>query len=342
MPLNKCALEDLDYLVKEPLETKILIAKAKIRDASDYALKNDQDLYVSFSGGMDSLVVSDLVLCAIGKVTHINANSHIEFPGIHIIRKYCKDKNIPLIVKDIKKTSSFPNVVKKYGYPLISKRMANQIDSAQKGQREGKPRKMSRALARYHRVIEIGIPRISITCCFYFKKSLLREIPGVQFLGVRACESYQRKMAWSKTSCFYPISDKVLYMMPIAFFTRKDVDQYCVSKNIKVPIQYHLGWERTGCWACGCGAAIVRPNTYQLMRIWYPRKWHGIMYKWGFEEACRAVFIPTGTELEQDLIDSYRNEKLKGLSDSRYEKEISALIEKAEKDERLYNLIKKK
>lgn len=342
MPLNKCALEDLDYLVKEDLETKILIAKAKIKDAFLSAQRQGLSVYVSFSGGKDSLVVSDLVTSTIGKIPHLNANSHIEFPGIQFIKRHCKQNDIPLIIKDIDKTESFAQVVKEYGYPLISKRMATQIEGAQKGEADGKPRKMSRALAKYHGIISSGLPKISIACCFHFKKNLLREVSGIQFLGVRACKSYQRKMAWSKTNCFYPISDKVFYMMPIAFFTAKDVTEYCIQREIKLPIQYHLGWERTGCWACGCGAAITRPNTYQLLRIWYPRQWHGVIYKWGFKEACEAVFIPTGTEIKQDLIDSFRMERLTGLTDERYRKEISALIEKAEMDERSYNLIKEK
>jgi len=64
------------------------------------------------------------------------------------------------------------------------------------------------------------------------------------------------------------------------------------------------------------------------------------MYKWGFMGACEAVFIPTGKEIKQGLIDSFRIERLKGLTDDRYKKEISALIEKAERDERSYDLIK--
>jgi len=350
MPLSKCALEDLDFLVKEPLETKILIAKSKIRDAAAHASKNRLDLFVSFSGGKDSLVMSDLVLKSIGKVTHLNANSHIEFPGVQFIRSYCRERDIPFIIKDIDKTEAFPRVVKEYGYPLISKRMASAIERAQKDTKHNagkirtfkslEARKTLRNLAKYHKTISERSPKISIACCFHFKKNLLRKIPGIQFLGVRASESFQRKMAWSKTSCFYPIGDKVFYMMPIAFFTAKDIGEYCVKHEIKLPIQYHLGWERTGCWACGCGAAITRPNTYQLLRIWYPRQWHGVMYKWGFMGACEAVFIPTGKEIKQDLIDSFRIERLKGLTDDRYKKEISALIEKAEKDERSYDLIK--
>jgi 3'-phosphoadenosine 5'-phosphosulfate sulfotransferase (PAPS reductase)/FAD synthetase len=166
------------------------------------------------------------------------------------------------------------------------------------------------------------------------KKNILREMPGIQFTGIRASESFQRKMTWSKKSCFYAINKKVSYMMPIIFFTRDDVTSYCEKYKLKIPIQYHLGWSRTGCWACGCGAGFERPNTYQLLRIWYPRLWRGVMEKWGFKRACEAVFIPTGTELDQSLINQYRTEKLENLNDRRYKKEISALIAKAEIEEK--------
>ena len=84
-------------------------------------------MYVSFSGGKDSTVLLDLARRIYPEVEAVFLDTGLEFPEI---RSFVKtfDNVITLRPK-----MRFPDVIDKYGYPVISKYVSEDIYYAQKG-----------------------------------------------------------------------------------------------------------------------------------------------------------------------------------------------------------------
>ena len=125
--------EDLKRLQSESLEMKYQISTAKI---GQWYSKWNNLVYVSFSGGKDSTVLADICArwCKV-----INAPLHLcfvdtglEYPEIRQFVKYftqwLRDTyQIEVILDIIRPKLRFDDVIKKYGYPLISKEVSKKI-----------------------------------------------------------------------------------------------------------------------------------------------------------------------------------------------------------------------
>ncbi len=135
--------EDLRALQAEPLEDKIQRTLGKIGEWYSYW---DGNVYVSFSGGKDSTVLADI--CArwckvIGKTLYlVFVNTGLEYPEIQkhvkffaewLREKYGVDVQLDILRPEM----PFPEVLKNYGYPIISKHVANKIRLARANIQDG-------------------------------------------------------------------------------------------------------------------------------------------------------------------------------------------------------------
>ncbi len=325
----KVSRDEADFLIKEcSLEDKIAVSKAKIREARAIAEKKGMRLTVSFSGGKDSLVISDLAIKTLGSVPHLYSDTGLEMTS-NFVRNYCQKRGVELIVA--KPEMSFPQVMKKVGYPLFSKKLSSYIRQAQKKgyiKEESKgPRQVRRFAAVLARASDLPISR---DCCLYLKERPLMHTSKncVVLVGMKAVDSDSRRLGWLQSGCVVERSfDTKVY--PIIFWTDDDVQRYLNQEGIKVPLLYHLGFERTGCFPCGYGSHIQRPNKFQLLRIWYPNLWYGTLYKWGVKKYLDFFGIPSGETLPETIIESYREKKLSECDDEEAKKEMEILIEKA-------------
>ena len=69
-----------------PYEAKIYLSRMRIRDWYE---SHDGNVYVSFSGGLDSTVLVDLVRKTVGKVPLIFVDTGLEYPEIvSLISRY--------------------------------------------------------------------------------------------------------------------------------------------------------------------------------------------------------------------------------------------------------------
>lgn len=110
--------QQLRELQALPLSEKILISQTRI---IEWYVKNNGRVYVSFSGGKDSTVLLHLVRSIYPNVPAVFSNTGLEYPELQkFVRKF---DNTMIVTPSMR----FDQVVTKYGYPLISKEVAEAI-----------------------------------------------------------------------------------------------------------------------------------------------------------------------------------------------------------------------
>lgn len=123
MPIDIHDAARLKELQALPLDRKIAITQARIIEWFNFW---EGDVYVSFSGGKDSTVLLDLVIKTIKaiaptfEVPVVFSNTGLEYPEI---QKFARSKNATFVTPKM----NFVEVIKTYGYPLISKEVSSAI-----------------------------------------------------------------------------------------------------------------------------------------------------------------------------------------------------------------------
>ena len=127
-------IQDIDLILKDwafaqrkglHYESKLRLARKRIEDWYDYW---DGDVYVSFSGGLDSTVLLHMVRDYLyNDIPAVFSNTGLEYPEIVEFVKTFDDVTI------IKPEKSFRQVIKDYGYPIISKETAAKIRKLRHG-----------------------------------------------------------------------------------------------------------------------------------------------------------------------------------------------------------------
>lgn len=201
--------DSLIQLQSLPLEAKIRASKERIRAWYEHW---DGDVYLSFSGGADSTVLKSLIDSLYSDVPAVFVNTGLEFPEIRSFA--LAQKNVVRI--DPKK--KFYEVIKEYGWPLISKETASRFHAIAHAKsdwayryfiegvdKDGKPRSPAGVIPKkYHYLLDAPF-KISNRCCNYLKKEPAyryeKETGRKPFLGVRAEESILRRQQWLQFGC---------------------------------------------------------------------------------------------------------------------------------------------
>lgn len=111
----KHTIDDLRQMQSLPLSAKILMTKNRIRDWYEYF---DGQVYVSFSGGKDSTVLLHIARELYPDIEAVFVNTGLEYPEI---RQFVKTfDNVTILRPKMR----FDEVIRKYGYPLISKEVS--------------------------------------------------------------------------------------------------------------------------------------------------------------------------------------------------------------------------
>lgn len=183
--MNKHLPGDLKQMQSLPLEAKITMTKLRIQQWYDHWLG---EVYVAFSGGKDSTVLKHIVDSMYKDVPALFVNTGLEYPEIQKFVKDVKAGKWDCFNSDVvilRPEMRFDEVIKKYGYPVISKDVAEKIYYAQMGRhyginamkgldKDGNPTPFRQALVKYAYLVDSEIP-ISSMCCYVMKKRLLNN-----------------------------------------------------------------------------------------------------------------------------------------------------------------------
>lgn len=120
----KHTLSDLHQMQSLPLSAKIRMTKQRIKWWVDEF--GEDGVYISFSGGKDSTVLLHMARQEFPNLKAAYADTGLEFPEIKAFVKTYTNVDI------IKPKMSFPKVVEKYGFPLISKEVSECVSGARK------------------------------------------------------------------------------------------------------------------------------------------------------------------------------------------------------------------
>ena len=121
--MAKMTNDQLTQLQSLPLDIKIRKTEQRIREWYEHWEGN---VYVSFSGGKDSTVLLDIVRRLYPNVPAVFSYTALEFPEV---KKFVKTfPNVTILHPKL----SFKEILTKYGYPVVSKEVANAVEGARR------------------------------------------------------------------------------------------------------------------------------------------------------------------------------------------------------------------
>ncbi len=309
--------EDLKEMQSWSLERKIQVTQTRIIEW--YNHYNGQ-VYISFSGGKDSTVLLDLSRRIYPDIEAVFVDTGLEYPEI---RKFVETTPN---VKRLKPEMNFRKVIETYGYPLISKEIAEKIYTARRCPNGRTAHKFDESngyntkyngrysLLKWSDLKDSNIP-ISHKCCIVMKKKPLKEYEKITnkkpILATMTVESALRKQAWLRNGC-NAFNSKRPISQPMSFWTEQDILIYL--KKFKIPYAsiygdivedknnklYTTGLKRTGCVFCGFGSHLEKePNRFQRLKQTHPELWEYCMKSWdkgglGMKEVLEYIGVKYG------------------------------------------------
>ena len=300
-PKCKHDAQTLRELQALPLGQKIFESRQRI--AEWIKIWGEDKVYVAFSGGKDSTVLLDLVRRDYPNVPAVFVNTGLEFP--EIVKFVRSIDNVTWIKPKMK----FDEVIKHYGYPVISKEQSQFINEARNTKSDklrdirinGNKYGRGKVSKKWKFLLDAPF-EVSHKCCDVMKKtpskSYEKQTGRKPILGTMAAESQLRRQKYIKEGCNAFEGNRPT-STPIAFWTDKDIWAYIKLRSVQYSEIYDMGEERTGCTFCMFGCHHDSPNRFQKMARTHPKLHKHCMNKLGLKEVLEYCDIPTGCEIEK-------------------------------------------
>lgn len=246
---------ELEQMQSLPLDLKISMSNTRLRF---WFQKWGNDVYVSFSGGKDSTVLSDLVarFCKdyYYQLTLVFLDTGLEYPEIRKFVPRFADwlrntYNIEVNLVIVKPNMTFKQVIQEVGYPIGSKKIARMIyyckhptekNAATRHlyltgeKRDGTISKSFKLSKRWIPMIDSKF-EISDKCCEIMKKKPAKQFEkktGMKgIVGTMACESNFRKETWMQYGC-NAFEARRPQSKPLSFWTEQDILEYIIKYNL--------------------------------------------------------------------------------------------------------------
>ena len=233
--MNKHAPHDLRQMQSLPLEAKIIMTQQRIRQWYDHW---DGMVYVSFSGGKDSTVLKHIVDNTPGvyDVPAAFVNTGLEYPEI---QKFAMSQ--PNVIT-VRPEMRFDEVLRKYGFPVASKRVSAYVETAKRHPDSMRAKwirgeEWTKFVTGGKWAFLIDAPfSVSAKCCDIMKKApikkYVKETGRKAIIGTLACESPNREQAWRVNGC-NAFDAKIPTSQPLSFWTEQYILRYL--KKYAVP-----------------------------------------------------------------------------------------------------------
>lgn len=297
-------IRELKALQSLPLSVKVKKSLLRIEEWIRYF--GVDKVYQSFSGGKDSTVLSDLIsqveacIEAHTPIPRVFSDTGLEFPEI---RNFAlAHKNIVVI----KPSMNHVETIKRYGYPVISKQISQNIyklrnhnltDKYKNYLLNGDERGKKGMIPKRWQFLVNADFQVGSGCCDIMKKRVFKAYEKESkrfafFTGEIAEESSDRQRAYLTTGCNAFNRKGGPKSTPLGFWTENDILQYIKERNLaispiygsieqvgekeigltKVPIYKTTGLERTGCAFCiyGCHKEDKNNNRFIQMKKTHP------------------------------------------------------------------------
>lgn len=294
--------EDLKYFQSMPLDIKVAMTKTRIREWVNHF--GESGTYISFSGGKDSTVLLHLVRELYPDIPAVFVNTGLEYPEIQSFVKSFDN------VKVLYPKMPFTEVIRKYGYPFISKNVSQDVWEARTYENCLRTRSKFDPDSEYNQkygtkfsqvrwkaLLETDF-KISHMCCKIMKKSPAKKYEKSEdrtpIVGTLAEESQLRTTQWLKNGCNAFEATRNI-SQPMSFWTESDVLQYIHENNIQIASVYGeiihdepqlnmledvpckcrmSGCDRTGCIFCGFGAHLKEESRFKRLKETHPKQYN--------------------------------------------------------------------
>ena len=305
-------LQKLMQMQSLPLEQKIVVSKQRIKQ---WLEAWEDQCVVSFSGGVDSTVLLDLVRSVNPDIKAVFVNTGLEYP--QIVRFVKTIPNVDII----RPKMTYKQVIEKYGYPFPSKHIAECVSEIKHTKSEslkklrltgirpnGEYSPKSKLSKKWEYLIEAPF-EVSSKCCDVIKKQPLNKYNNQNnvkpFVGVMAEESSNRTISYVRYSC-NAFNEKHPQSRPLMFWSKQDVIQYIKLNNLTYCNSVYgdiveldngkLGFsktDRTGCVFCMFGVHLDNePNRFQIMQKDNPQMYRYCMDELGIKKVLEYCNIP--------------------------------------------------
>ena len=244
---------------------KMLIEKAQLKIFKVINEKGLDNTSLSFSGGKDSTVLKHLIRSVNTNIKSVFCNTGVEYNSIVDFVKSFDDIQI------VKPKKTFVDVIKDYGYPIISKEQSRYLSDIKNPKvcQKLKDIRLSNGnftiSKKWRWLLETDI-KISDKCCYHLKKSPLIRLKYYYFTGERIQESNLRKQRYH--SCILPNK-----CIPLRLWSDELVNKYIAYHNIKI-CDIYKHEKRTGCKFCLYGIHLEpRPNRIDRLKFIEPKSY---------------------------------------------------------------------
>lgn len=257
-----------------PLEAKIILASRAIRQWYEHW---EGQVYVSFSGGLDSTALLHLVRSIYPNVPAVFVDTGVEYPEV---RNFVKTVNNVIWLKP---KMQFAGVIKTYGYPVVSKENSQKIYEAVNTKSNklrdlrltgGPENKRGKIPKKWLYLVDAPF-KISHKCCDVLKKNPIKQFEKTTklhaFIGEMAADSSLRLMKYLKNGGCNAFSSGTPASRPLSVWLKSDVVSYIKNTGVSYSSIYDMGYDRTGCVYCAFGCDQNETNKFQLLKQTHPK-----------------------------------------------------------------------
>lgn len=306
--------KELHEMQKWTLEQKVFHA-IEVMQSFITRMGGVDKVYVSFSGGVDSLVVLHIARKFIDKgMKAVFCNTGMEWKAITDFVKTFDNVDI------IHPKMHVKEIFAKYGFPIVSKRVSQYLQEVRhsKSHNELWQKRMGDnsfySIPKKWRYLLDKDYEASPKCCKYLKKDPFRqyekETGRKPILGILAEESLLRTNEYVKQEGCNSFKEGKEHSWPISIWTSKDVWTFIRENNMPYcEIYDKLIRKQTGCIACGYGLHNKDDCKLQELYKRYPKMYswfmnlenNGVKYRQALKDI--GAVLPDEQPIEQDLFD---------------------------------------